>query len=194
MPSIQELRAIQELKRTSFLKTGPATTLFPLTGSQAVALFSVLSCGNPELTAIWPDLASRGVSQSVQDLDLSVSAVEGHQYLISHLHRERRPELVAAKKKQAFAVHGCLACETCGFDFAKAYGELGRNFCEVHHLNQLSKARNAVTTKLEHLAIVCSNCHRMLHRSNPTLNVVKLRELIRQQSRRDCRESTSGGH
>jgi hypothetical protein len=35
------------------------------------------------------------------------------------------------------------------------------------------------TTQLDDLALVCPNCHRMLHRSRPPLTVEALRELIR---------------
>jgi 5-methylcytosine-specific restriction protein A len=52
----------------------------------------------------------------------------------------------------------------CGFDFAGVYGPRGSNFCEVHHLKPLSDVHSEVETRLQDLAIVCSNCHRMLHR------------------------------
>jgi 5-methylcytosine-specific restriction protein A len=48
--------------------------------------------------------------------------------------------------------------------FAEVYGdELGAEFAEAHHLHPLSRKRANEKTRLEDLATVCSNCHRMLH-------------------------------
>ncbi|MFN8627648.1 MAG: HNH endonuclease [Candidatus Binatia bacterium] len=70
--------------------------------------------------------------------------------------------LVEAKKHEA-AASGSLSCEVCGFDFEATHGTLGRGFCEVHHRTSLARS-GPVQTALRDLAIVCSNCHRMLHR------------------------------
>jgi hypothetical protein len=55
-------------------------------------------------------------------------------------------------------------CQVCGFDFGRFYGGLGSGFVEVHHKRPLSTARNERLTKLNDVAVVCANCHRMLHR------------------------------
>jgi hypothetical protein len=95
------------------------------------------------------------------------SALEGAQVLRWHLERERNPLLVKKKKDQFAAVHnGRLFCEICGFDFSRQYPAiLGDGFIEVHHLAPLSQAKQARRTTLEDLLLVCSNCHRMVHRS-----------------------------
>lgn len=72
------------------------------------------------------------------------------------------------KKIQQFKQsYGRVFCEVpgCGFDFETAYGELGRDFAEVHHLNPLKNSpdEGRVVT-LSELAVVCANCHRMIHR------------------------------
>lgn len=85
--------------------------------------------------------------------------------LVKHRRRESRKR----KQKIADAIrrnNGRLICEVpnCGFDFHAKYGELGAGFAEVHHKKPLSKAPRAGTTvKLVDLAIVCANCHRMIH-------------------------------
>lgn len=56
-------------------------------------------------------------------------------------------------------------CQVCGFDFEEAYGELGKNFIEVHHIVPLSKIKkiHKVNPKKD-LIPLCANCHAMIHR------------------------------
>ncbi len=114
----------------------------------------------------------------LQVLDADMSASEGNPQIVSHIRRERSPKLVKAKKEAVLKKENKLCCEVCGFDFAATYGELGDGFCEVHHLKQLSESDGEVETKLEDLAIVCSNCHRIIHRQDPMLTIEKLKEEI----------------
>jgi predicted HNH restriction endonuclease len=51
-----------------------------------------------------------------------------------------------------------------GHPLEAKYGSLGSGFSEVHHLRPLSQRKSNEPTRLEELSIVCSNCHRMLHR------------------------------
>ena len=106
----------------------------------------------------------------VSDLE----ALEGGLELVNHLRRERKPKLVCAKKKAVLAASGELVCEACGFNFATAYRDLGEGFCEVHHRTALAGGRRA--TRLEDLAILCSNCHRMIHHTDPMQSVEGFRD------------------
>lgn len=107
------------------------------------------------------------------DVDLmQTSANEGRQYLATHLKRERSAKLVAAKKAAVLAQGSQLACEACGFKFEDAYGELGKDYCEVHHREPLADSDNSKNT-LRDLAILCSNCHRMIHKTRPLMSVGK---------------------
>jgi len=91
---------------------------------------------------------------------------EGRQVLKAHLARERSRELRAAKIREAGDV---LRCEVCAFDFGAKYPGVGDGFIEVHHRTSLAdRAPAGGTTKLEELALVCANCHRMLHRREST--------------------------
>lgn len=92
-----------------------------------------------------------------------------------HLVRERNQKLVREKKKAAIGDYGRLICEICGFDFAEKYGAIGENFIECHHLVPLSRIKAGSKTRLSDLALVCSNCHRMLHRTRPWLSIDDLK-------------------
>ena len=66
---------------------------------------------------------------------------------------------------------GRLICEVpgCGFDFFERYGQLGHGYAEVHHIRALSAlSETGQVTALSDLAIVCANCHAMIHRGGGT--------------------------
>jgi 5-methylcytosine-specific restriction protein A len=81
--------------------------------------------------------------------------------------RKRERQLRTKKIKDALAKNkGRLICEVpgCGFDFFQRYGDIGHNFTHVHHKDQLSKApKSGKKVTLADLAIVCANCHAMVH-------------------------------
>lgn len=108
--------------------------------------------------------------------------VEGRALLRLHQLKERKPRIVRRKKRAVLAAAGRLLCEACGFDFAAVYGKLGDGFAECHHRLPLAALDGETPTRLDDLAIVCANCHRMLHRSRPMMSVEQLRAVI--QSRR----------
>lgn len=95
-----------------------------------------------------------------------------------HKRKERNPQLIKKKKEQVLKKTGALRCEVCDFDFFKVYGVLGKGFIECHHLIPLSELDGERKTKLSELAIVCANCHRMLHRSSNLLTPSELKKLI----------------
>lgn len=113
------------------------------------------------------------------DVDQRTSIEEGNPRLVAHLRRERNAAIVKSKKAAVIKATGKLCCEVCDFDFKEFYGELGEGFCEVHHLQPLSKADGKVKTELKDLAIICSNCHRIIHRSDPMPSIEKLSKVLR---------------
>jgi len=104
---------------------------------------------------------------------------EGDKEIRTHIQQEvtkRNSWIVQQAKKQALIKgNGRINCECCNFDFVEFYGELGQGFIECHHKIFLSKG--ARITKIEDLALVCSNCHRMLHRKKSNGNYYKVDEL-----------------
>ncbi len=81
------------------------------------------------------------------------------------IHRRREWKLREAKIAEALK-RGRLRCDVpgCRFDFEKTYGSLGRGYAQVHHLRQLSDRDEDTPTSLADLAVVCANCHAMIHR------------------------------
>jgi len=103
---------------------------------------------------------------------------EGRVLTQLHNKRERDPRAAKRKKKLVLAATGKLRCEVCEFDFQAVYGLLGAEFAECHHTVPLADLTEVRCTRMSDLAIVCANCHRMLHRSRPVLTVATLRALV----------------
>lgn len=105
-------------------------------------------------------------------------AEEGRLLTRVHYARERSRELVRKKKQEALKKNGCLRCEACGFVYSASYGDHGKDFIEVHHLKPLHTLTPGSKTSLLDLALLCANCHRMLHARKPWLSLESIRKLI----------------
>lgn len=119
-----------------------------------------------------PDIAAR------DDDSEDAEAAEGAILTRLHHYRERDRSLVDKRKAQALKRHGRLACEACEFEFAAAYGARGAAYIEAHHTRPLETLEPGARTKVSDLALLCANCHRMVHAKRPWLSVPALRALI----------------
>lgn len=111
-------------------------------------------------------------------------AAEGRLLTRLHLRRERSRELVRRKKEAALRDTGTLACQVCGFDFLAAYGERGRGFIECHHTVPVSSLGEGGKTSAKDLALVCANCHRMIHAGRPWWTVEEAQAAVRKMGAR----------
>jgi 5-methylcytosine-specific restriction protein A len=89
---------------------------------------------------------------------------EGGLLAVAHLRRERDHGVREAKLKWAIKNDVRLECEVCGLFMEDLYGSRGKDYVEVHHLTPLHVS-GETTTKPSDLAILCANCHRMVHRA-----------------------------
>ena len=81
--------------------------------------------------------------------------------------------------KAAIKAHGYI-CQGCGFNFAEKYGEIGKDFIEAHHLVPISLFEAQVVKldpKLD-FAVLCSNCHRMIHKTEKPDDVKAFKNII----------------
>ena len=89
---------------------------------------------------------------------------------------ERNPK----NREHAIEIHG-LDCYVCGFNFEEVYGERGKDFIEVHHLQPLSTLEEATEINPDtDLVPLCANCHRMIHRNQThVLTIDELKAIIK---------------
>ena len=75
--------------------------------------------------------------------------------------------------------HKGYSCHACGFNFLERYGQLGKDYIEVHHTTPVSEMGDNYKIDIDRdLVPVCSNCHSMIHRRNPPLSIEELKDII----------------
>lgn len=99
------------------------------------------------------------------------AAVEGEQHKSESVFRSRNRALILAKKAASN-----YRCEACDMSFVEVYGRLGDRYIIAHHIEPISGGTR--TTTLEEIALVCANCHAMLHAAVPPLAISSLRDVI----------------
>lgn len=104
---------------------------------------------------------------------------EGRLIEIKHKAKERDSRVVQVAKQEFKNKHGRLFCQICDFDFSHKYGDIGDDFIEAHHTVPVAEIKGIHRTKPSEIAMVCANCHRMLHRKRPWLRMAQLKKLLR---------------
>ena len=132
-------------------------------------------------TAILSQLNAGEDTQESVDEELETEAEEGRLLARVHMRRERSRKLVNDKKQKMLKENGRLICEVCEFDFGAVYGERGAGFIEVHHTIPLHTLTASRKTRLEDLALLCANCHRMVHAKSVWLTIDELKVIVSKQ-------------
>lgn len=72
------------------------------------------------------------------------------------------------------------SCSICGFDFGRAFGQLGKGFIHVHHLRPISEiAEEYEIDPIKDLRPVCPNCHAMIHLGSPPFSLEEIKMLLK---------------
>lgn len=79
-----------------------------------------------------------------------------------HKRIERNAALIKKVKKRKG-----YTCEVCRVNFEARYGLIGAGYIEAHHLKPLAslKGTRVAMDPVRDFAVLCANCHRMIHRS-----------------------------
>ena len=97
-------------------------------------------------------------------------------------YREGKPRIINYKtydrslpaRQECIGYYG-YDCSVCGFNFEAIFGDLGKNYIEVHHLKQIADIGEEYRIEpIKDLRPVCANCHRMLHKQRPALSIEEL--------------------
>lgn len=95
--------------------------------------------------------------------------------------RSRRLVIIA---KEHYSKNGKIYCSACDFNFENFYGEIGRGYIEIHHLEPIyareDNFEQSVKEAISGVVPVCANCHKIIHRKNDQLlSIPSLQKLIR---------------
>lgn len=105
------------------------------------------------------------------------SALEGITTEVRRMNRSRNPKL---RKEKLLQAEG--RCEACGRDYRKLNGVDGLRVLTVHHRKQMADSDEPVETSLDDLAVLCANCHMLVHTdSKEAMAVEDLARLLSSQ-------------
>lgn len=115
----------------------------------------------PALEELWAKVTRyypKNPDESIYTEEGAKGTIEGRKNVVYTTKYESVPKI-----RRTFLKGKHLVCEVCGFDFEKVYGKLGTGYIEVHHKKPVSEGER--TTDLnDDLVMLCSNCHKMIHR------------------------------
>lgn len=127
------------------------------------AMFILFLPLDENMQAVEPDLELAGLPEGAR------TRVEVNRYERSRLNRAICIQVKGAR------------CSVCGTDMAEVYGELGRDYIHVHHLNPLASMEpNYRVDPVRDLIPICPNCHAMAHRRSPPIPPDELSRMIRE--------------
>ena len=96
-------------------------------------------------------------------------------------HRKVERNSTAARYAKKF--HG-NRCQACDLNFAERYGDIGEGFIEAHHLRPIASLEEGVAVRYdvaEDFGVLCSNCHRMIHRYFDPSDLATFRTIIKNE-------------
>lgn len=169
--SERNVQLVNEDERTLQLDRSNRRTGWP--GRSAV-FFPAKHKDNLELRTFLKDLYLVMKGSAKINTNNDEEYFEGDEKLGLHRRKERSSNLVRAFKNQLKD----YSCTVCSFSFEETYGALGNNYIEAHHIKPISEMTERTKMVMSDLVAVCSNCHRMLHRSTEITNVEQLENIF----------------
>jgi 5-methylcytosine-specific restriction protein A len=97
------------------------------------------------------------------EIDRNEGFREGKLVIARHERRERNPKL-RHQLLNSRSKLGAIKCDMCGCKSSSPVASISEAMFEAHHIEPHAQAPERIT-KLEDMALLCSNCHRMIHRA-----------------------------
>lgn len=110
--------------------------------------------------------------------EIETSFFEGKATEVLQTRYERNPQA----RKTCLAFHG-YSCKICDFNFEYIYGEIGKGFIHVHHINPISSMGSVYNINpKQDLIPVCPNCHAMIHSKKPPFSIEEIQNFRKMKS------------
>jgi 5-methylcytosine-specific restriction protein A len=121
---------------------------------------------DPQQTKTLAELIRAGIElirENQDDPDEKDTFFEGRIITEIHLRRERNPKLRNKLLAERFKSGG-LECDICKCSSKQALSSLKDAIFEAHHILPLAATLER-KTELKDMALLCANCHRLIHRA-----------------------------
>jgi 5-methylcytosine-specific restriction protein A len=166
-----------EIRPLIFVRWDNKNLKFTYLGRPTISSFKdnvVIQEGIEAIEIVFKFEADQQASNPGPDGAPTRTGVEGSRSVVLVNRFERDPSL-----REACIDYFGTTCQICGFSFEVVYGDLGKDFCHVHHITPLFSLREAKKIDpVRDLIPVCANCHAMLHRPSQVLTPSELREIM----------------
>lgn len=123
--------------------------------------------------------------KAVIDTDFKDLVIEeGHFIPVNQIQKRKRSRKLTQIARKYYARDGKLWCAGCNFNFNDFYGQIAKNYIEIHHLQPIhtygsENLERTLEDALQNVCPLCSNCHRMAHRDGSNLlDAKQLRNLV----------------
>jgi 5-methylcytosine-specific restriction enzyme A len=113
-----------------------------------------------------------------EEITKTIAIHESHKRKVhSSIERPNSSEIKKIKSKLGYE------CMACGFDFEENYGEIGNEYIEAHHLKPIASLKEGESRTIsdKDFAVLCSNCHRMIHRFKDSSDIETLKRLVKRR-------------
>lgn len=112
------------------------------------------------------------------DLEEEITGKEGRMLTRVHAYKERDRKFAAmAKKHYKTKNGGKLWCVACDLQPEALYDDRGERCIEAHHKIPIEELQPDSITRIDDMAMVCANCHRVIHSRKPCLTIEEVRAL-----------------
>lgn len=110
---------------------------------------------------------------------------EGKATIKENIIKKRSRKLRMAAIERYKDANGKLYCVICGFCFENRYGDIGKDFIEMHHESPVYQYsddgfESYIGEAVKKIKPVCPNCHRMIHRDvKKPLSISELKKRLK---------------
>jgi hypothetical protein len=121
--------------------------------------------------------------KEIIDKDYSNLVIEEGFTKFTQIKTKARSRKLVEIAKDYYSKDGKIYCAACNFNFEDFYGEIGKGYIEIHHIEPIfAKEDNfeqLAKEALSKVVPVCANCHRIIHRQqDKLLSISSLQELV----------------
>jgi 5-methylcytosine-specific restriction protein A len=118
----------------------------------------------------------------IDDTEWTVEIEDGEEEGASYFSIVKKYERSRYNRALCLKYYG-FTCKGCGDKLEQKYGPIGSDVIHVHHIVPISQMGSSYKLNpIKDLIPLCPNCHNIVHKQNPPLEILELQKLTSYQS------------